>query len=603
MGLQLNKEGKTMLKNKRIVTASIVIALIVFIAICVILLPSFIEDYKINKIVSDYLKVTETCDSVIAEYSDENGFIELSEQTEVLEKIYNASKELEESGIVKKSYYKENDTGVVIELFSGIKCFCAPMIDGYLSGTGNAELVTVEPYNDIANDSWEHIRNHLHETGLKKPNEIASELQKEFDFLSYNNDYQGFVGSIEYLLGLEDNSIVIWRGHGGYNEECGSILGINSEGGLLLNSEAKNAKAKYAKTIIENHYSNLLDNSLLLMSNGETLAVTKDFFESIPEHAFENSLFYLAACDSIMDCFDSFEGSLSESIINKGAVAVIGNTGIIETRYNGKMLQTVFEELTNKNNEGKYKSLDEALNCAKSVHGEYDSYNQGTTVYVVCPSDSPNNRNENLPYFYGNDIEKTESTVTESIIVDALNYEKNVIPAEGLEGMGYEELKHKIRLPKITKSSENAKSFNAKIYNQLSEKYDILKNNEEYGAIYEIDYEYKVHNDVLGIVLTYSHAVQAGGGNFYYYAYYYDLENDKEISFSEYLSALSLDAENLMFLIKNTEQFRNEFAYVSDYNNISIKDCILDKNGTVAYLNNLESMDGWSKIELDTLFN
>lgn len=107
MGLQLNKEDKTMLKNKRIVTASIVIALIVFIAICVILLPSFIEDYKINKIVSDYLKVTETCDSVIAEYSDENGFIELSEQTEVLEKIYNASKELEESGIVKKAIIKK----------------------------------------------------------------------------------------------------------------------------------------------------------------------------------------------------------------------------------------------------------------------------------------------------------------------------------------------------------------------------------------------------------------------------------------------------------------------------------------------------------------
>lgn len=591
-----------MLKNKRIVIVSIIAVLVVFIGVCAILLPSLIENNKIDKIVSEYLEITEACDSVIEEYADENGFIELSEQTEVLDKIYKASKTLEENGIIKKIYYKENDTGVVIELSFGIKCFCAPMIDGYLSGTGNAEIVTVEPYNDISNDSWEHIGNHIHEMDLKEPHEMASNLQKEFDFLSYNSDYQGFVGSIEYLLSLKYNSIVIWRGHGGYNEECGSILGINSEGGLLLNSEAKNAKAKYAKTIIENHYSNLLGNSLLLMSNGETLAVTKNFFESMPESTFENSLFYLAACDSIMDCYDSLEGSLSESIIKKGAVAVIGNTGIIETRYNGKMLQTVFEELANKNNDGKYKSLDEALNYAKSIHGEYDSYNPGTTVYVVCPSDSPNNRNENLPYFYGNNIGKAENTVTESTVVDALNYEKNVIPAEGLEGMGYEELKHKIRLPKITKTSENANSFNEKLYNQLSEKYEILKNNEEYGAIYEIDYEYKMHNDVLGIVLTYSHAVQAGGGNFYYYAYYYDLKNDKEISFSEYLSALSLDAENLTSLIKSTDQFRNEFAYVSDYNNISIKDCILDKNGTVAYLNNLESMDGWSKIELDPLF-
>jgi len=370
----------------------------------------------------------------------------------------------------------------------------------------------------------------------------------------------------------------------------------------LLNSKAKNAKAKYAKTIIENHYSNLLDNSLLLMSNGEALAVTKDFFESMPESAFENSLFYLAACNSIMDCYDSLEGSLSESIIKKGAVAVIGNTGIIETRYNGKMLQTVFEQLSNKNNDGKYKSLDEALNYAKSIHGEYDSYIPGTTVHVVCPSDSPNNRNENLPYFYGKDMKKTENAVTESTVIDALNYEKNVIPAEGLEGMGYEELKHKIRLPKITKTSENANSFNEKLYNQLSGKYEILKNNEEYGAIYEIDYEYKIHNDVLGIVLTYTHAVQAGGANSYYYAYYYDLENDKEISFGEYLSSLNLDKEKLMSLINNTDQFRNEFAYVSDYNNISIRDCILDNNGTVAYLNNLESMDGWSKIELGSLF-
>jgi len=196
------------LKNKKIIIASIVVVLVVFIGVCAILLPSLIENHKIGKIVSEYLEVIEVCDSVVAEYADENGFIELSEQKEVLDKINKAGKTLEENGIVKKIYYKESDTGVVIELSSGIKCFCAPMIDGCLSGTGNAEIVTVEPYNDISNDSWDHIRNHLRETGLKEPNEIASNLQKEFDFLSYNSDYQGFVGSIEYLLSLEDNSIV-----------------------------------------------------------------------------------------------------------------------------------------------------------------------------------------------------------------------------------------------------------------------------------------------------------------------------------------------------------------------------------------------------------
>ena len=60
------------MKNKKIVLAIIIVALVVLIGVCAILLPSLIKNHKINKITSEYLEVTEVYDSVIAEYADEN---------------------------------------------------------------------------------------------------------------------------------------------------------------------------------------------------------------------------------------------------------------------------------------------------------------------------------------------------------------------------------------------------------------------------------------------------------------------------------------------------------------------------------------------------
>ncbi len=197
--------------------------------------------------------------------------------------------------------------------------------------------------------------------------------------------------------------------------------------------------------------------------------------------------------------------------------------------------------------------------------------------------------------------ENEENVDISGIVVDAVKYEKNIIPVEGLEDMGYEKYKHKVILPKITKDSKNATAFNKKIYNQFSGVIEILKNNQEYARMYDIDYEYKTHKKILGITVINSSCIQAGGGDSRYYTYYYDLENDCEITFSKYLSKFGFDKTSIMNLIKKSSEYATEFDYVYDQSHVTLKDCIIGDKEMIVVFNNSESMDGYSMLKMKSV--
>ena len=187
-------------------------------------------------------------------------------------------------------------------------------------------------------------------------------------------------------------------------------------------------------------------------------------------------------------------------------------------------------------------------------------------------------------------------------IEDALNYSKAVVVYPPLADFwSADGMTHDIRIPKLSSETSNAKAFNQKLYDVSGKAYETLRNNQEENQLYSSDYKYKEHNGVFGIVIESIVGAQAAGASRHYDAFYYDANQDKELTFNEYLETLGLSYDLLTSKVKNTSQYNEYYTYISDYNDVYVKDCILNSNGSIVYLNDIEIMWGWNCLEVESL--
>ena len=183
-------------------------------------------------------------------------------------------------------------------------------------------------------------------------------------------------------------------------------------------------------------------------------------------------------------------------------------------------------------------------------------------------------------------------------VKDALNYEKDIVPTEESLQIGWDADggKHKVRIPKITAKTKNAKKFNQRIYDDYKSIYQNLKNDTEGSDIYYCDYIYKIKNDIIGIVVTCDIGVQCGGISPGYICYYYDAGEDKELTYEEYLKALKLNPDKLQDRISNTKEYEEYDAELGE-----VLECILDKKGTVAFIKCEDSLEGWIMLTTEAI--
>ncbi len=144
-------------------------------------------------------------------------------------------------------------------------------------------------------------------------------------------------------------------------------------------------------------------------------------------------------------------------------------------------------------------------------------------------------------------------------VIDALDYTKKVIPID--EAMYDPSWTHTIKIPKISASSSNALAFNAKIYKEFSPLHDALLCNGEGSAIINIDYKYKEYNSIIGITVTRHWAVQNSSSDPTYFFYYYDIKNDKELSFDQYLAALGSSRSAILQKMQKTSTYLQEIEH------------------------------------------
>ncbi len=151
----------------------------------------------------------------------------------------------------------------------------------------------------------------------------------------------------------------------------------------------------------------------------------------------------------------------------------------------------------------------------------------------------------------------TNQAPDEPLVSDALNYEKDVVSLYPDTDFG----KHTYRLPKINGDTINIKEFNDGLFDCYSNGYNLLLNDEEGDYIMNVDYEYRVHNGLVSIMIKSYVGVQMAGVYCDINVHYYDLNADHPITYNEYLAALGTDAIAVRDYLYCSDEYLAEFGY------------------------------------------
>lgn len=104
-------------------------------------------------------------------------------------------------------------------------------------------------------------------------------------------------------------------------------------------------------------------------------------------------------------------------------------------------------------------------------------------------------------------------------------------------------------IPKLLIDNEQAKALNEKMYNLHKETIDMIKNNnsgDKMGTFnVNIDYDFSILDNIIFIKINYTNDSPRAGGNSSYNGFYYDLENNQELTTEEIASKYNITVDKI----------------------------------------------------------
>ena len=243
--------------------------------------------------------------------ADSEGFVDPADVPALLDQAEYFISNLHQRGSVL--YYRVYDTHLTAKFDCGITAVYMPPLADVDSGSGDSTVYTFQPFYESYPASIDPY--------LDFPDKAAQLLHATFDNCSWNGNNDENAVTLDSVRAFEPNEIILWHGHGGYDENLGPFLvtGQRYDRDRMLERE-------YFEDVVNDRVISVMDNRL---------AFTAAF---VDEHcgSLDGSFFYLGSCSSGRD------SRLADAFLRKGATAVVANTDTISTIYNLSMqYQTV----------------------------------------------------------------------------------------------------------------------------------------------------------------------------------------------------------------------------------------------------------------------
>lgn len=308
-----------------------------------------VSEDKLNLSDEDYEECSNCIDDIyetISKY-DNRGYSEDGDIKAAVDEVSTLAEEWKEEGTV--SEVKTHDSYVYIEFASGMKYFFSPSTPG-TSAVGSDTQVSVYSIQPAKTEFAE--RNSETETADTNATDAAAKkIDDTYDNYFWKYDLDDKEVTFQTVADFASNDVVLWNGHGGYFEECGSVLVLS-------------------ETIDDVHYKG--DNLYYIVNDGNYLITS--FFVDTYVGDISNTFLYLSTCSGLRDT------GLADSFKNKGAAAIVANTDVINTIYTSNVMASVVDGLVEGN------TLDEAMAVAKKQYGDQDSFSYeeyGALGYAV----------------------------------------------------------------------------------------------------------------------------------------------------------------------------------------------------------------------------
>lgn len=272
--------------------------------------------------------------SEVAEKYEENGYIIPDKYYDALDATYKKAQELMETGDVL--YTSKDDYSVIVQFSTGIWFIYEPSIEGTLSGDSAIVVYTVEPFKNDPSDDYR----------LDDDNEInvlksAEIIEENVDVKAVRAVYDADV-NLSFLDSLGKNQIILWFGHGRYNEKLGPVIGLGTRCDLWLG---------YEKRVNGELFIN--EDGILAFSGN----YVKNHFGDM-----SGSILFFASCCSMKS------NKLAEAFISKGAEYVIGFTDVTSRPYGLDCMLEFAKQLVKKDDNGHFRTMEEIFKSVKDKH-------------------------------------------------------------------------------------------------------------------------------------------------------------------------------------------------------------------------------------------
>ncbi len=361
------------MKRKTKILLGVSITLIIAI-VCYVTAGVVISNYNVTHLTysSDVITGINKHINMLNGISDEaeNEKIEKEiSQKDMIEYLEN----MKSQGKIKDYFCGKGD--IMVEFLDGGKMYDNHYRSGYQSGgsTSNNKARNEVSQNISSNNNTLSV---LTAQPYANDSEMASDVFDNSATLIENSDlgYQ-FTDNIDdenvtidFMKSLSKYKVIIFDGHGVYNPENNSFVGI--------------ALGEYKTTENYDKYIDEINNGRLSWTGDGRYVVTPAFFEHYyKDNSFNDTLIYFGCCDVAND-----DSNLSEILIKKGAEAVLAYKNSVNITYNRSMCETIFNELVKKDGDtNSTKTVAEALETAKKQNGEKDPTHTKWYDFILHP--------------------------------------------------------------------------------------------------------------------------------------------------------------------------------------------------------------------------
>lgn len=299
-------------------------------------------DEQINKIEQEFYRAKtdeEKIESAISVYNKVTSYVEKLEKEE------------------KILYYVIEDNTITIRLLASTYVYIFDLSGNSKSKSTNNNGSITALQNDT-NSRYKILsaQPYANELATDVIDNAAKSIENHYSNYTFSTNVDNSSVSISFLKKLNEYSVIIWDGHGGYTPDLHSFIGTGES--------SKGAESRYRRDMIS-------EIPAIIELSGGTLGVTYRFFEKyFSESSFSDTIMYIGCCHSAED------NVLISTLINCGVSTVFGYKSSVYVGYSNDICKTLFETMIETNADGVPKSAIEAYNKAKETHGETDPTKQ-----------------------------------------------------------------------------------------------------------------------------------------------------------------------------------------------------------------------------------